>query len=156
MLSSCFFLIGIGFICKKNFKKTFKESFKDQRWAWEESVRAEKRDKDAERERKETFRRQRHHQSDRSWAVCVHLVVGHGICVWCEVHFGGVVWGAFCQEDIPETSWKNTKAFLRSIKIFDNSSFHTFPGISQNLPENVSIFSLKWKTYVCSLRKTKH
>ena len=50
------------------------------------SVRAEKRDRDAERE-KETFRRQRHHQSDRSWAVCVHLVVGHGTCVWCEVHF---------------------------------------------------------------------
>ena len=40
-----------------------------------------------QRERKETFRRQRHHQSDRSWAVCVHLVVGHGTCVWCEVHF---------------------------------------------------------------------
>ena len=40
----------------------FKESFRDQRWAWEESVRAEKRDRDAERE-KETFRRQRHHQS---------------------------------------------------------------------------------------------
>ena len=39
------------------------ESFKDQRWAWEESVRAEKSDRDAERE-KETFRRQRHHQSD--------------------------------------------------------------------------------------------
>ena len=36
---------------------------------------------------KETFRRQRHHQSDRSWAVCVHLVVGHGTCVWGEVHF---------------------------------------------------------------------
>ena len=31
------------------------ESFKDQRWAWEESVRAEKRDKDAERERKRRF-----------------------------------------------------------------------------------------------------
>ena len=29
----------------------FKESFKDQRWAWEESARAEKRDRDAERER---------------------------------------------------------------------------------------------------------
>ena len=42
--------------------RIFKESFKDQRWAWEESVRAEKRDRDAERE-KETFRRQRHHQS---------------------------------------------------------------------------------------------
>ena len=41
----------------------FKESFKDQRWAWEKSVRAEKRDRDAERE-KETFRRQHHHQSD--------------------------------------------------------------------------------------------
>ena len=49
-------------------------------------MRAEKRDRDAEIE-KETFRRQRHHQSDRSWAVCVHLVVGHGTCVWCEVHF---------------------------------------------------------------------
>ena len=47
---------------------------------------AEKRDRNAERE-KETFRRQRHHQSDRSWAVCVHLVVGHGTCVWREVHF---------------------------------------------------------------------
>ena len=42
--------------------RIFKESFRDQRWAWEESVRAEKRDRDAERE-KETFRRQRHHQS---------------------------------------------------------------------------------------------
>ena len=42
----------------------------------------EKRDRDAERE-KETFRRQRHHQSDRSWAVCVHLVVGHGTC-WTD------------------------------------------------------------------------
>ena len=40
--------------------RIFKESFKDQRWAWEKSVRAEKRDRDAERE-KETFRRQRHH-----------------------------------------------------------------------------------------------
>ena len=43
--------------------RIFKESFKDQRWAWEKSVRAEKRDRDAERE-KETFRRQRHHQTD--------------------------------------------------------------------------------------------
>ena len=42
--------------------RIFKESFRDQRWAWEESVRAEKRDRDAERE-KETFRRQCHHQS---------------------------------------------------------------------------------------------
>ena len=32
-------------------------------------VKAEKRDRNAERE-KETFRRQRHHQSERSWAVC--------------------------------------------------------------------------------------
>ena len=31
--------------------RIFKESFKDQRWAWEKSVRAEKRDRDAERER---------------------------------------------------------------------------------------------------------
>ena len=31
--------------------RVIKESFKDQRWAWEESVRAEKRDRDAERER---------------------------------------------------------------------------------------------------------
>ena len=52
------------------------------------SVKAEKRDRNAEREKK-TFRRQRHHQSDRSWAVCVHLVVGHGTCVWREVHFEG-------------------------------------------------------------------
>ena len=59
----------------QTFKPAHKESFKDQRWAWEKSVRAEKRDRDAERE-KETFRRQRHHQSDRSWAVCVHLVIG--------------------------------------------------------------------------------
>ena len=29
--------------------RIFKESFKDQRWAWEKSVRAEKRDRDAER-----------------------------------------------------------------------------------------------------------
>ena len=51
------------------------------------SVKAEKRDRNAERE-KETFRRQRHHQSDRSCrAVCVHLVVGHGTCVWREVPF---------------------------------------------------------------------
>ena len=34
--------------------RIFKESFKDQRWAWEKSVRAEKRDRDAERE-KETL-----------------------------------------------------------------------------------------------------
>ena len=46
------------------FMYILKESFKDQRWAWEESVRAEKRDRDAEIE-KETFRRQRHHQSQR-------------------------------------------------------------------------------------------
>ena len=31
--------------------RIFKESFKDQRWAWEKSVRAEKRDRDAEREK---------------------------------------------------------------------------------------------------------
>ena len=49
----------------------FKESFKDQRWAWEESVRAEKRDRDAERE-KETFRRQRHHQSTSIEALNKH------------------------------------------------------------------------------------
>ena len=48
--------------------RIFKESFKDQRWAWEESVRAEKRDRDAERE-KETFRRQRHHQSQLMMAL---------------------------------------------------------------------------------------
>ena len=35
--------------------RIFKESFKDQRWAWEKSVRAEKRDRDAERERKRRF-----------------------------------------------------------------------------------------------------
>ena len=35
--------------------RIFKESFKDQRWAWEESVSAEKRDRDAERERKRRF-----------------------------------------------------------------------------------------------------
>ena len=29
--------------------RIFKESFRDQRWAWEESVGAEKRDRDAER-----------------------------------------------------------------------------------------------------------
>ena len=40
--------------------RIFKESFKDQRWAWEKSVRAEERDRDAERE-KDTLRRQRHH-----------------------------------------------------------------------------------------------
>ena len=57
--------------------RIFKESFRDQRWAWEESVRAEKRDRDAERE-KETFRRQRHHQSwpcspdFQAWTVCGH------------------------------------------------------------------------------------
>ena len=44
------------------------------------------------------------------------------------------------QEDFPETAWKNTEAFLWSINIFNNSSFYTFPGTSQNLPENVSIF----------------
>ena len=37
--------------------RIFKESFKDQRWAWEKSVRAEKRDRDAERERKKPFHR---------------------------------------------------------------------------------------------------
>ena len=45
----------------------------------------EEKNRDAEIE-KETFRRQRHHQSDRSWAVCVHLVVGHGTCVWCDLY----------------------------------------------------------------------
>ena len=66
MLSSCFFLIGIRFTCKKNFRKTFQS------------------------------------------------LLGR----------------------IP-------RRFLWSITIFDNSSFHTFPGISQNLPENVSIFFAK-------------
>ena len=47
------------------------------------------------------------------------------------------------QEDFPETAWKNTKAFLWSMSIFNNSSFNTFPGISQNLPENVSFFFAK-------------
>ena len=32
---------------------------------------------------------------------------------------------------------------MRSINIFNNSSFNTFPGISQNLPENVFIFFTK-------------
>ena len=35
--------------------RIFKESVKDQRWAWEESVKAEKRDRDAERERKSDY-----------------------------------------------------------------------------------------------------
>ena len=59
--------------------RIFKESFKDQRWAWEESVREEKRDRDAERE-KGTFRRQRHHQSaddgvdaETSLSLSLHL-----------------------------------------------------------------------------------
>ena len=47
------------------------------------------------------------------------------------------------QKDIPETAWKNTEVFLWSINIFNNSSVNTFPGISQNLPENVSIFFAK-------------
>ena len=63
MLSGCFFLIGIGSICKKNLMKTF-----------------------------------------------------HA-----------------------ETPGKNTKAFLWSINNFNNSSVNTFPRISENLPENVSI-----------------
>ena len=33
--------------------------------------------------------------------------------------------------------------FLWSSNVFNNSSFNTFPGISQNLPENVSIFFAK-------------
>ena len=37
-----------------------------------------------QRERERDVRRQRHHQSDRSWPVCVHLVVGNGTCVWCD------------------------------------------------------------------------
>ena len=41
-----FFLAGRSSVCM-----IFKESFRDQRWAWEESVKAEKRDRDAERER---------------------------------------------------------------------------------------------------------
>ena len=66
MLSSCYFLIGIGFICKKIFRK-----------------------------------------------------------------------------NIPDTACKNTEVFSWSINIFNNSSFNTFPGISQNMPENVSIFFAK-------------
>ena len=42
---------GISVLLLRTKKCTFKESFRDQRWAWEESVRAEKRDRDAERER---------------------------------------------------------------------------------------------------------
>ena len=64
MLSSCFFLVVIGFICKKNFRKTFQR------------------------------------------------LLGR----------------------IPRRI---------SINIFNNSSFNTFPGFSQNLPENVSIFFAK-------------
>ena len=45
---------------------------------------------------------------------------------------------------------------LWSIWIFDHSSFHTFPGISQNLLENVSIFFCWNDTYVHWLRKTEH
>ena len=41
----------------------FQREYTDQMWAREKSVKAEKRDRNAERE-KETFRRQRHHQSD--------------------------------------------------------------------------------------------
>ena len=39
---------------------------------------------------------------------------------------------------------RKPRRFLWSTNVFDNSSFRTFPGISQNLPENVSFFSLKW------------
>ena len=55
----------------------------------------------------------------------------------------GFIWKKKLQEDIPETAWKNTEVFLWSIDIFINSSFDTFPGISQNLPENVPIFFAK-------------
>ena len=44
---------------------------------------------------------------------------------------------------------------LWSTNVFDNSSFRTFPGISQNLPENVSIFFAKMIDHVRWLRKTK-
>ena len=54
------------------------------------------------------------------------------------------------QENFPETAWKNTEAFLWSNNIFNKSRFNTFPGISQNLPENVSIFFAKM-IYLCLL-----
>ena len=42
------------------------------------------------------------------------------------------------------------------IRIFDHSSFQTFPGISKNLSGTFSIFFLvKWWAYVCWLRKSK-
>ena len=66
-----------------------------------------------QRERgKETFRRQRHHQSDRSWAVCVHLVVGHGFSqtkdsfLWRFLHVG--------KSD--EGTMERTRGFSRSSK----------------------------------------
>ena len=72
--------------------RIFKESFRDQRWAWEESVRAEKRDRDAERE-KETFRRQRHHQSDdgvdaeTSLSLSLHLYLIHRVAFFVKKFF---------------------------------------------------------------------
>ena len=46
--------------------------------------------------------------------------------------------------------------FLWSINIFNNSSFNTFPGISQNLPENVSIFFAKMIDLCLLTQKMKH
>ena len=66
---------------------------------------------------------------------CLEAVFSHWYWVHLQEKF---------QKDFQETAWKNTEAFLWAINIFNNSSFNTFPGTSQNLPENVSIFSLKW------------
>ena len=47
--------LGLFFKVENNsleLTRIFKESFKDQRWAWEKSVGSEKRDRNAERERK--------------------------------------------------------------------------------------------------------
>ena len=50
---------------------------------------------------------------------------------------------------------EENQGVLWSTNVFGNSNFRTFPAISQNLPENVSIFCQKeWP--ICWLRKTKH
>ena len=71
-------------------------------------------------------------KSAMNW--CLVAVFSH----WYWVHLEEKL-----QEDIQETAWKNTEVFLWSSNIFNNSSLNTFPGISQNLPENVSIFFAK-------------
>ena len=54
--------------------RIFKESFKDQRWAWEESVRAEKRDRDAEREKDAEMQKDAEREKDLSLCISISLL----------------------------------------------------------------------------------